>query len=90
MSVFLKHFETGGTFLDFDVERLKNFYKEKFEKGKEVAEQMRKEYTDNKGESSSDFDPIDQIAKLNKLKNEGAITAEEFETLKKKVIEKEK
>ena len=32
--VFKKHFETGGTFLDFDVKRLKKMYNEKFEKGK--------------------------------------------------------
>ena len=36
--VFKKHFETGGTFLDFDPERLRKYYNEKFEKGKEVAE----------------------------------------------------
>lgn len=41
--VFKRHFEAGGTFLDFDTERLKKFYKEKFEKGKKVAEEMRKD-----------------------------------------------
>src|SRR5687768_11269925 len=41
--VFKKHFETGGTFLDFDVKRLKKMYNEKFEKGKKVAEQFQKE-----------------------------------------------
>ena len=29
--VFKKHFETGGTFLDFDPERLRMYYNEKFE-----------------------------------------------------------
>ena len=33
--VFKKHFETGGTFLDFDMKRLKKMYNEKFEKGKQ-------------------------------------------------------
>lgn len=41
--VFKEHFETGGTFLDFDPERLRKYYQEKFEKGKKVAEQMREE-----------------------------------------------
>lgn len=41
--VFAKHFETGGTFLDFDPSRLKKFYDEKFEKGKEFVEDLRKE-----------------------------------------------
>jgi hypothetical protein len=41
--VFKKHFSTGGTFLDFDPKRLKKLYNEKFEKGKKVAEQLKKE-----------------------------------------------
>ncbi|RMG77677.1 MAG: DUF697 domain-containing protein [Bacteroidetes bacterium] len=39
--VFKAHFETGGTILDFDPDRLKKLYKEKFEKGKKVAEELR-------------------------------------------------
>ncbi len=45
--VFKKHFELGGTILDFDVERLKKQYREKFEKGKKVAEQWKKEADNN-------------------------------------------
>lgn len=41
--VFKRHFETGGTFLDFDPARLKKYYQEKFEKGKKVAKNLRKE-----------------------------------------------
>ena len=41
--VFKKHFGNGGTFLDFDTDRLKKMYNEKFEKGKDVAKQWRQE-----------------------------------------------
>jgi uncharacterized protein (DUF697 family) len=41
--VFKRHFETGGTILDFDPARLKKLYKEKFEKGKRVAQDLRKD-----------------------------------------------
>lgn len=41
--VFKRHFDSGGTILDFDPERLKKMYNEQFEKGKKVAEKMRKE-----------------------------------------------
>lgn len=41
--VFNKHFSTGGTFLDFDVDRVKKFYDEKFEKGKVIAKEIKKE-----------------------------------------------
>ena len=46
--VFREHFNTGGTFLDFDTERLKKYYSEKFEKGKEVAEQIKQEEEEKK------------------------------------------
>ena len=42
-NVFKVHFETGGTILDFDADRLKKLYKEQFEKGKKVAEEMRQQ-----------------------------------------------
>ncbi|NJC27834.1 DUF697 domain-containing protein [Neolewinella antarctica] len=48
--VFKQHFAHGGTFLDFDTDRLKKLYNESFEKGKDVAKDWKKE-ADNKGES---------------------------------------
>lgn len=41
--VFKIHFERGGTILDFEMERAKKLYKEKFEKGKKVTEEWAKE-----------------------------------------------
>jgi uncharacterized protein (DUF697 family) len=41
--VFKQHFSEGGTFLDFDTDRLKKYYREKFEKGKKVAEEIKTE-----------------------------------------------
>ena len=41
--VFKRHFDSGGTILDFDVERVKKFYDEKFEKGKTIVKDWQKE-----------------------------------------------
>lgn len=41
--VFKQHFAHGGTFLDFDTERLRKLYNEKFEKGKKVAKEWKDE-----------------------------------------------
>jgi uncharacterized protein (DUF697 family) len=41
--VFAKHFETGGTLLDFDVEKFKDFYQRQFEVGKAFVESLSKE-----------------------------------------------
>ncbi len=40
-SVFVQHFESGGNLFDIDTEKFKNFYKEKFEQGKEYAAEMK-------------------------------------------------
>ncbi len=99
--VFKKHFESGGTILDFDAERLKNVYKEKFEKGKKVAQEWKKqedtgsttaEDTTSKAEAAPEKeDPADEVfdrlKKLAKLKEQGVISEEEFQEMKKKLID---
>jgi len=90
--VFKKHFETGGTILDFDPERLKKMYNEKFEKGKKYAkeiqkEQKKKEEAVKKVEKNeADSEMVKQLKELAQLKKDGIITAEEFVALKKKML----
>ena len=81
--VFQSHFESGGTFLDFDVSRLKRVYDEKFEKGKEVAEEINKEQKikDSKVKAA-EKDHIKRLQELSELKEKGHITAAEFDQLK--------
>jgi len=50
--VFKKHFESGGTILDFDPARLKKYYKEKFEKGKTVTKKWKDE-AEEKGKATT-------------------------------------
>ncbi len=96
--VFKKHFEYGGTILDFDVERVRKAYKEKFEKGKKVAEDLKKEEEAKKAKTAApkgdlESTPTDQnavlqrIKQLAEMKEQGIISAEEFEQMKKKLIE---
>ena len=84
--VFKKHFETGGTFLDFDPGRLKKYYDEKFEKGKEVAKEIQKQQA-TKEKSSSASTAIDKLKELADMKESGVLTNEEFEKMKKKIID---
>jgi uncharacterized protein (DUF697 family) len=86
--VFKRHFETGGTFLDFDPERLKKYYDEKFEKGKEVVEEIKKEQkTDIPQPKPEKASLIDQLKELGEMRNSGLITEEEFTDLKRKIID---
>jgi len=41
-SVFIQHFESGGTFLNFDPEAVKEHFRAQFEQGKHVAASMKK------------------------------------------------
>jgi uncharacterized protein (DUF697 family) len=94
--VFKKHFETGGTFLDFDMDRLTKMYKEKFEKGKKVAEKIKKEQErkqevvekveHQEAAQQEQKDVISQLVKLGELKEKGVLSDEEFAAMKKKLI----
>jgi uncharacterized protein (DUF697 family) len=90
--VFKKHFETGGTFLDFDAKRLKKMYNEKFEKGKQVAEQIKKEQ-DKKRDAAQQAEDgkvsgklVDKLRELAELRKEGLISEEEYTAMKKRLI----
>ena len=142
--VFKSHFASGGTILDFDPDRVKKFYKEKFEKGKDIAKEWGEELKDTaedvaqKGsiivdditDTASDMisdvmpddimdesmedvkatadappssssetpasefvkkafesDPLAKLKELGDLKASGIITEEEFQSMKKKIID---
>jgi uncharacterized protein (DUF697 family) len=96
--VFKRHFQTGGTILDFDPARLRKLYKEKFEKGKKIVEEWRNqeatqqpaEPVQNPFESASapSADVLARLKDLAALKEQGVISEAEFEQMKKKLIEK--
>lgn len=88
--VFKKHFETGGTFLDFDPARLKSYYDEQFEKGKEVAGQVKEDQQKKESilaDSERKSDSIARLKELAELKDNGIITEDEFAQLKQKIID---
>lgn len=90
--VFKKHFETGGTVLDLDLNRLKKVYNEKFEKGKKVAQEMKEEEDKKKNafkvkSNVRSEDPLEKIKELGNLRKEGLISEEEFEKMKKRIVE---
>lgn len=58
--VFKMHFESGGTILDFDPDRLKKFYQDKFEKGKKVATDLKKDKKAQK--AAKEFSPEEIVS----------------------------
>ena len=81
--VFKKHFESGGTILDFDTERLKKLYKEKFEKGKKVAEQLKKE-EEGKKENAKKVKKVKVESKEKKTKVEEEVALDRDAEVKTK------
>jgi exopolyphosphatase/pppGpp-phosphohydrolase len=85
--VFKKHFSSGGTILDFDPERLRKLYKEQFEKGKKVVEDLKNENPATGGNPSTASDVVSRLKALAELKEQGILTEEEFTAMKKKILE---
>jgi len=85
--VFKKHFSSGGTILDFDPERLRKLYKEQFEKGKKVVEDLKNDKPANGGNPSTATDVVSRLKALAELKDQGILTEEEFTVMKKKILE---
>jgi uncharacterized protein (DUF697 family) len=44
-SVFMQHFESGGTLLDFDPKKMRAYFSDKLEEGKEVAAKLKSNKT---------------------------------------------
>lgn len=90
--VFKKHFETGGTFLDFDPGRLRKLYDEMFEKGKTYATKIKNEQAKAEVHMTEEYtvksndDLVKRIQDLAKLRQEGLLSDHEFETLKAKLL----
>lgn len=72
--VFREHFETGGTFLDFDVDRVRKAYNDKFEKGKVVAKNVRKEEAERESETEDTSGFFDEEMKELKKEHEAPST----------------
>lgn len=88
--VFRKHFETGGTILDFEPERVKKYYRAQFEKGKKVARDLKQEQDEIKEQGfKGDSDPgyFERLQKLAAMKNDGLINDVEYEKLKKELFD---
>lgn len=52
--VFIKHFQSGGTFLTFEADNFKEFFKENFAKGKEIVQDVIKKKEEPKEEQKTE------------------------------------
>ncbi len=78
--VFDYHFREGGNLSDFDVDKMKQMFRDFFESGKKVVKEMRSK--------PSKEEIFGTIEKLKELKEDGTITEEEFERTKAGLLNK--
>ena len=90
--VVARHFDTGGSILDFDSDDLKEFYEEQVEKGKEVAEEWQNTIEETLEDVKTSTEDIfenevdNRLAKLEELKAAGLVTETEYKRIKKRIL----
>ena len=84
--VVIEHFESGGDLFDIDMEAAKKVYKDAFEEGKEVAENLQKEQ--KKAPAKTQEDVFEALEKLGALRDKGILTEEEFGSKKAELLKK--
>jgi len=101
-NVFKEHFKKGGELSDLDLKKAKSFFNKKFDEGKKVAKNLDDELDEvvdsvfeegegvksGNGKRTKSF--VEQLENLSKMKDDDLLTQEEFDTLKKKIIDRGK
>ncbi|MCB9274844.1 MAG: DUF697 domain-containing protein [Lewinellaceae bacterium] len=84
---FIRHFSTGASLFDFDTEKGKASYERYYEEGKDVAAQWDKEKKAREQAGQEAQDPLKKLERLAELRDKGALTEEEFQLMKRKLLE---
>lgn len=79
-NIFDNHFSQGGTLLNFNTDKVKTKYNELLDRGKKMARKLKKELKKD--------DTYRTLEKLKALKENGSITEQEYETTKKKLLDR--
>jgi len=90
--VVARHFDSGGSIVEFDKEDLKDFYEEQVEKGKEMIEEWQNTINETLEEASTPVEEIfeneieTKLTKLEDLKAAGLVTETEYKRIKKRIL----
>jgi len=82
--VVANHFQQGGTLQDLDLTSAKKEFSEEIDNGKKVVETIKPEQPVLQNDSE---EAIEKIRRLADLRDQGIITAEEFQRLKDRLLE---
>ncbi len=82
--VVAHHFQKGGTLENLDFKKARQEYTDEMGTGKKVADDLRQDQTSPKNNGD---ETIDKLRKMAELRDQGVITAEEFQKLKERLLE---
>ena len=86
--VLRRHFSTGGSAYDFNADNFKDYFQDQIKKGKEYAENLKKEGDKSTTQDSYESkDPVAKLQELAEMKKQGILSDEEFQQLKQKLLE---
>jgi len=82
--VFIQHFESGGTFLDFDPEKVKEYYSQMLKEGEKITADIKNGNTEKKEDITADIkngntEKKEDIAAVPEKKDEEKISSAESE-----------
>lgn len=83
--VFVRHFEEGGTLLNFDTDKFQQFYEEKMNEGKEYAKEFTEKFKSEvkQDENKSTSERLQELVQMHK---DGLISDEEHIALRKEIL----
>lgn len=88
---FQKHLAAGGNLLNIDTSALKQSYRDLFEKGKDIVKDWKQKEDQAENDQAASppppSDPAERIRELASWKEQGILTEEEFQRLKKALID---
>lgn len=93
--VLKRHFDEGGTLDNLNADDFRDYYAEQMERGKSLAKMWQREEKQKTATATppspepqkSTTIPIDKLKELADLKAAGVLTDEEFQLMKKKLLE---
>lgn len=85
--VFVRHFEEGGTLLNFDIDAFVQLYDEKVNEGKEYAKDLIQRFKIEK-KNEVNQSTTQQLQELIQMNKDELISDEEYVELRKKILNK--
>jgi uncharacterized protein (DUF697 family) len=89
--VFAQHFERGGSLFDLDPDEFRRFYRDQVERGKDIAKRWKDEKEQSEPEKTQEKKEhpiLTELRAAEQLKNSGALTEEEFNSIKEDLLQR--